>query len=556
MIALVPVSRFTARYEVGAGRPYSKLEELTLRMAAEAPRGMTLAELRDTFRVPDRLLIESVVTLVRAGWLAIGGADGLVATEDGKEAIAGGRRLQGTTSRGATSSLIVERVCGLIKPENHYDRPNIRSRWEIKTALREAHLHAVELPARYTKNNLNEGQVRQLLVPKPDEWIRWIGPIKMMSKDFHFVPVHVDLGSGTVSGLPSDWERLLRGPVLEAARDQAENGGEAGLAEDAAPSLFELRHNRFPRRPAEDEGTAFRVRIHDDDLVLSAEEGVREIKRLLESASSMAIFAVPRIDNAALTAIEPTLVEALRRGVTVDVLWGGAEAAADQKQGALAVLKRISAMTARGPQRLLRFNQLAAPVRGRVAIADVHGQMSAVVGGPGLDAQTWQAAGGDPDLRAPGLRLRDPGVIATLAHAVAGWWEEAPGEELSTSRDRWRRVAADCEQEVAIRRVDVQGQADAGSAEGSGPSGATTSVVRVLLDAQFATASASEDGEPLGPAFETVEGTSLLVSDELVLLGSHPLRPEQKPGFEGHISVEIRGGISEVLRSRVTASAS
>ena len=74
MIVLIPVSRFRVAYEIARGRPYSRLERRVLEAIADG--GATLHALTTTFKVHERLLIESVVTLVNVGWVAVtGGAE-------------------------------------------------------------------------------------------------------------------------------------------------------------------------------------------------------------------------------------------------------------------------------------------------------------------------------------------------------------------------------------------------------------------------------------------------------------------------------------------------
>src|SRR4051794_4206098 len=74
VILLIPLSRFFVNYEVACGRPYSKLEALILR-GVEQGVG-SLDELHQTFCIHRRLLIEALVTLTQAGWLAVGSTPG------------------------------------------------------------------------------------------------------------------------------------------------------------------------------------------------------------------------------------------------------------------------------------------------------------------------------------------------------------------------------------------------------------------------------------------------------------------------------------------------
>ena len=91
MIVLLPVSRFRVPYDLARGKPYSRLEHMVLNAVADG--GATLRSLADAFRVHDRLLVEAVVTLVNAGWVAVQGGPqaSFVLTGAGHAAASGDR---------------------------------------------------------------------------------------------------------------------------------------------------------------------------------------------------------------------------------------------------------------------------------------------------------------------------------------------------------------------------------------------------------------------------------------------------------------------------------
>src|SRR5207244_8549279 len=107
MIVLVPVSRYRIEFDVASGRPYSVLERLVLDAVRE---GMTsLASLHGIFQIPQRRLIEALVTLTQAGWLAVGGNDepGFMLTAEGHEALVSGQEPRSSLVLEGTSSFIV-----------------------------------------------------------------------------------------------------------------------------------------------------------------------------------------------------------------------------------------------------------------------------------------------------------------------------------------------------------------------------------------------------------------------------------------------------------------
>src|SRR5580698_6769916 len=69
MIAFLPVSLFKVKYHLGLGRPYSRFDRLVLQAIGGGVN--ELVGLVDTFRVHRRMIIETVVTLMGAGWVGI-----------------------------------------------------------------------------------------------------------------------------------------------------------------------------------------------------------------------------------------------------------------------------------------------------------------------------------------------------------------------------------------------------------------------------------------------------------------------------------------------------
>ena len=86
MIVLLPVSRYRVRYQVASGRPYSFFERFVLEGVRDGYS--SLEKLEQTYRVHRRVIIEALVTLVQAGWIAIDRTTHeLVLSASGKDAV-------------------------------------------------------------------------------------------------------------------------------------------------------------------------------------------------------------------------------------------------------------------------------------------------------------------------------------------------------------------------------------------------------------------------------------------------------------------------------------
>ena len=80
----IPVALYPVRYETRRGRPYSGFERLVLDAVADGAGD--IGELEELFGVHRRIVVECVVTLVQAGWVAVAADGALVATAAGREA--------------------------------------------------------------------------------------------------------------------------------------------------------------------------------------------------------------------------------------------------------------------------------------------------------------------------------------------------------------------------------------------------------------------------------------------------------------------------------------
>lgn len=116
MEMLIPLSRFEVNYEVGSGRPYSDLDRLVLQAIAEGAG--TVEKLNSIFKLPKRLIIEVIVTLARAGWVAVDVAEGgFKATTSGSEAAQSGKIPPFCILRDAQAIIVMECLTGSLISE-------------------------------------------------------------------------------------------------------------------------------------------------------------------------------------------------------------------------------------------------------------------------------------------------------------------------------------------------------------------------------------------------------------------------------------------------------
>jgi hypothetical protein len=202
MIAFLPIARYKVEYQLASGRPFSSFERLLLKAIHTGTANLN--DLAGTFAIHRRLVIEGLVTLMQAGWVSLGTGTGeFVLSPSGERACAGSEGLPPTiVVSDRHQTIVVEKVTGQVtrsKEIEFYSRSKLKTLWDAGLALRKGDI----------SNVIDPGLISPLLPHQPTEWIRWIGPITVLSDNAAFAVVDVDTAAGRINGTPKSWEALL-----------------------------------------------------------------------------------------------------------------------------------------------------------------------------------------------------------------------------------------------------------------------------------------------------------------------------------------------------------
>lgn len=443
MIVLLPVSRFRVPYDLARGKPYSRLEHMVL--SAIADGGASLRSLSDAFRVHDRLLVQAVVTLINAGWVAIEGGPqaSFVLTGPGHAATSGDREPVSVIVEPARPGIVVmERHSGQVARSSEartYTRDELAEVWES----------APRIVTRIVRDSVDEAQVQKLLHREVGEWVRRIGRIEEVSRDAHWLPVDVDVESRRVLGLPPPWRHALTVPALATAAT-ATNASQVSAASRGAARRTRRRFlgvtddDRVVRR-------ATTMLLAADDVLVGEQAHAAALREAIRSARTSFALAIPRLaEPEAFEAIASGCADAVARGVRIDLLVGRTDA----EPAALSAITN-------------RIGYGADARRGR-ALLRTH------VTGSGASLMLWDQAPGrlmgivtsDPwvgesaeDIRTTGVRVSPPALCADLARAVASLWTGRGGDNSAGEPGRWRRLADEAEEEAARSTARLAGSA-------------------------------------------------------------------------------------------------
>lgn len=431
MIVLLPVSRFRVPYDLARGKPYSQLEHMVLNAIADG--GATLRSLADAFRVHDRLLVEAVVTLVNAGWVAVeGGAQtSFVLTGAGHTAASGDREPVSVVVEMARPGVVVmERHSGQVARQSEarpYRREELAEVWEW----------APRIATRIVRDSVDEAQVQKLLHRAAGEWIRRVGRIEEISRDAHWLPLDVNVDTKQVVGIPPPWRHALTAPALAAAAG-ASAQPPVGPRRAAPPGrrrfLGVTDDDRVQRR-------APTVLLAADDVLRGERAHAAALAQALGTARTSVALAIPHVDGPdAFEALAAGCADAVARGVRVDLLVGSTDA--DH-----AVLTRVANRIGYDAHARLGRALLRTRVTGSGASLllwdEAPGQLVGLV-----TDHDW-AGGTTTSHGAVGVRVLLPALCADLARAVASLWTGRGDDDAASEPDRWRRLAADAEEDAA-----------------------------------------------------------------------------------------------------------
>lgn len=284
-IVVIPVSLFRVHYQVAEGRPYSRLEQRVLQEIGEHGHSASLSSLRRTFHVHERLLVEAVVTLASAGWVAVvSGPEATFAlTSEGQRACTSGKDpVTVTVGRPAPRIIVLDRTTG-----------QLTRRGEARTITPEdaRPRYFAQTPVRITSNTLDDSQVQKLLPRGTGEWVRSIGPT-VLATHRRYLPVRAKVEEMVVYGLPQGWYHALAPLVLEAAER---------WIEDRDPVIIDLGSLPVAVEAVDTDEAAGSAQVVPDGIDVSA---VASLVAVSESAITTASVSVSAEVAAAAVTVE------------------------------------------------------------------------------------------------------------------------------------------------------------------------------------------------------------------------------------------------------------
>ena len=450
VLLLLPLSRFHVEYQVGSGRPFSDLDRLVLSAISEKEHP-TLEDLQTVFRLPRRLLLEVVVTLMEEGWLAFDSLGRFALTASGNRANNGSEKSRTMLIKEQKVSVWLEGYSGALlaahlpyasESELKRERHGQDSLWDL----------AYHLTVRYGRNELDWGTVRQLLREPSKGWIQRITKVEPRGRSY--LTIGVDLESRVTTGLPEQWSRRLGPELLEAAARVPTEYLNPGVS----TAYFEVG----AEKPEPKETGGFHDELPPEAILCNVGEHEEVLESTLRKAheGDSILIASARLDIGCVSRLASPINAALQAGVHIDLLWGAASenGAAPRFDTVVAVRTALEALT----KDSLPHSSGAGRLRWNPAPARSNAQMLLWVNSERDDCRGYvtsydwlSSADHAQEERQFGFRLTNPGLIAGLCQHGAAMLSSGPDNELGGCADRWRMLAGELEKLYFRRRMEA-----------------------------------------------------------------------------------------------------
>ena len=409
----IPVLHGRRRFHFDKGRRWSIIEHVLLDALSRSES--TASKLAGQAGVPRRVAIEAVIRLMRAGWVEMMPNTAGVSfrsTPNGKLAAALEELPSVPRRLSRVMNFVVDQITGTIyrsRELTFYHDHVVAER-----ATKEAIVY-IERPG-----EVYDTQVRPLveaLFLDDERFVSMDWDGDRLSARWSLVTVR----DSEPEGLP------LRAPLAlgHAVRQAAIAAPATGTSERpisvpiASPGRF-----RTDERLGE-----HLVDISGRDLVLGGEEHKDTFKKVLLGARHRVLIHSTFISEERFMDALPEMETALGRGVTIDVLWGQDDSAADVRSSRVAVGRIQEALSTRGVDRL-RIHPFSTGSHCKVLISDVGdgGAIAAWVGSCNWLSSGFQSFEGSIRLRGESIVANVVDQIAELSKGVNGHWTDLTNE--------------------------------------------------------------------------------------------------------------------------------
>jgi sugar-specific transcriptional regulator TrmB len=302
----IPVLRGKRRFHLDKGRPWSIVEHLLLASLAQNPA--TAAQLAAAGDLPRRLVIEVLIRLMRAGWVELyQTADGITfsANAAGKVAATLSELPDSPKRIKRWMNFVIDRLTGTLYRSRElpfYERHVIEARTSNERLIWMEPLN-IEV-------NDSVGALVATLFSEDERFVSMDLAGDRLVERFALVSARGDRVEGLPQRAPAELKRMII-DAANAAPTRSEPSDRLTYRPPAMP-------RQFREKPEELRAIVF----HSSDLILGGNEHEAALDSAIKRARQRIIIHSTFIATDKFEARKSSLVEAARRGVKIDIMWG------------------------------------------------------------------------------------------------------------------------------------------------------------------------------------------------------------------------------------------
>lgn len=416
LLVAVPVYKYRLRLHLDKGRPWSVIEHVILQ--ALGSKSWTIGDLEESSSLPRRVVIESIVRLMRAGWVELSSVKGdmtFSSTALGLT-VARSAELPNAPRRLTRSvSFVVDGVSGTVFANRELV---LHEDYSIKEREKSEQITRLAVDADSLAYDVQ--QVHRVLLEDDERFVAFDSRAERPSQRIALFTVR---DGQVVDGLPSREVTALRSKIIEAARQASVDLASPQASFSTAP---------LPK----DQGASIRrIRFSKSDLILDGARHEAVIKDILGRAGSRIFIHSTFISATIVEALLPDFMAAARRGVRIDVFWGQGEDLDEvaTSRRAIEALRSNEKVVEMGD--LFKIHSFSTGSHAKIIVADSGrgGEYLAVVGSCNWLTSPFRSYEASVLLRDAAIVSDVVGVLANITHLHNGVWTDVTNELLRLS---------------------------------------------------------------------------------------------------------------------------
>lgn len=388
-----PVSLLKLDLTLEKGRRWSVVEHLILHSLCRKPQ--SAAELAAAGNLPRRLVIETVILLMRAGWVElqqIGDRHSFLATAAGRNAVDQDPLPAITELLKRPASVAIDKISFTVFRSRELNLVNRTRLQKIKEQSELARvLHAESEPPIQSLQGEMIGRVLEHDETCSSVTLREGRPVNLYALAI--------VRGESINGLPDGTPQALKDAIIHAATKQ--------VSGTVTPSLGTVRRTLDRHRKA------FNITFDNRNLVLGGGEHKAAFERLVREARSRIVIHSTFVSADRFRDLLPMLDDAAHRGVKIDILWGQSSIIDGSLSGAEEARSCRGMLTDNVLKEQIRIHSFSTKSHAKLLLAD-NGkqQMTGIIGSCNWLSSSFNSFEAS-------VRFSDPRMVAEIAQCLA-----------------------------------------------------------------------------------------------------------------------------------------